>query len=113
MIEGVGIALVDLARFARARERFGERFLTRAFSAEEREYAFCRLHPDPHLAGRLAAKFALCKALGRMVPLHRLSVVRSGGPPRLELDGEPLAALLTISHTDEWALAHVLIEARG
>lgn len=59
----VGIDVVEVARLGRAVERWGERFLARTFTDEERDYCAGKAHPLDHLAGRLAAKEAVFKAL--------------------------------------------------
>lgn len=116
-IEGIGLSLIDVERFRALRLRFGERFLRRFFSASERAYAFAHLLPDPHLAGRLAAKIALCKALGEKKPFLKLEVSRGEqGKPEIQLlDGGceasgPNKFFLSISHSGTLAIAQVLIE---
>jgi holo-[acyl-carrier protein] synthase len=57
----VGIDSVEIARIAAAVLRYGERFLSRVYTADERAYAGIRPHA---LAVRFAAKEATAKALG-------------------------------------------------
>ena len=57
---GIGIDLVDTARFSRP----GERLLARLFTPAERGFASGRPHPAQHYAARFAAKEAVLKALG-------------------------------------------------
>ena len=57
----VGLDLIDIARVARARERFGARFDARLFTPQE--IALCRGNVQ-RLAARIAAKEAAVKALG-------------------------------------------------
>lgn len=56
-----GIDLIECERIAEGIERFGERFLTRFFTLDER--ADCGGNPT-RLAARFAAKEAVAKALG-------------------------------------------------
>ncbi len=56
-----GVDLVEIARVQASAERFGDRFLTRVFTAAE--LAICAGRP-PSLAARFAAKEAVAKALG-------------------------------------------------
>ena len=64
MIRGVGTDVVSIERVAAAIERFGERFVNRILTPEERErYARTRLKAS-HLAKRFAAKEAFSKAIG-------------------------------------------------
>ncbi len=57
----VGVDVVEISRIAAAVTRYGERFLSRVFTADERAYAAGRA---PALAVRFAAKEATAKALG-------------------------------------------------
>lgn len=52
---------IEIARIAAAVARYGERFLSRVYTADERGYAGGR---TPALAVRFAAKEATAKALG-------------------------------------------------
>ena len=122
MIIGSGIDATDLSRIERLWKRYGERFLTRVFTTGEVAYCQHRRNPVPHLAGRFAAKEAAMKALGtgrsQKVLWRDIEVVRSGGPPQLEFHGGAArrfaqlgaeSSLLTITHSDAMALAHVLL----
>jgi len=83
VIAGVGIDVVDIARFERTLERTpGLR--DRLFTAPEREL------PARSLAARFAAKEALAKSLGAPVGLRwtDVTVVRAAsGAPGLEFTG--------------------------
>lgn len=121
-IVGLGLDATEVTRIAETLERYGDRFLQRVFT--EREIAYCmrRKNPAPHLAGRFAAKEAGMKAIGTGhaygVLWRDLEVVRDGGPPQLQFHNEAARhferlgatkALLTITHTDTLALAHVIL----
>jgi len=121
-IIGIGLDATDIDRVADVIERYGERFLRRVFTDDEIAYCTARRVPAIHFAGRFAAKEAGMKALGtghsRGVVWRDLEVVRRGGPPQLQFHGgaaRRLAAiggrtsLLTITHSDDLALAHVMI----
>ena len=83
MIVGVGIDVVDVARFGAALERTpGLR--TRLFTESERDL------PLRSLAARFAAKEALAKALGAPAGMHWHDAEVHRGPdgrPRLEVEG--------------------------
>ncbi len=57
----IGVDVVEISRIAAAVRRYGERFLARVYTADERVYAAGRA---PALAVRFAAKEAAAKALG-------------------------------------------------
>ena len=55
-IIGHGIDLVEVARIARMHADHGPHFLDRCFTPAEQAYCLDHKRPDPHLAGRFAAK---------------------------------------------------------
>jgi holo-[acyl-carrier protein] synthase len=121
-IIGLGLDATDIDRIATTIERYGERFLHRIFTEGEVAYCTRRRVPAIHFAGRFAAKEAAMKALGtghsQGVLWRDIEVVRRGGPPQLQLRGGAAtrfaaiggrSSLLTITHSDDLALAQVLI----
>ncbi|CAM3694754.1 holo-ACP synthase [Occultella aeris] len=87
MIVGVGIDVVDVARFLATIERT-PRLRERLFTPAERDL------PPASLAARFAAKEAIAKALGapggmswQDATVHRVS----GGPPVVDLTGSVAA----------------------
>src|SRR6186713_2835092 len=121
-IIGIGMDATEIDRIEAAVARYGDRFLRRVFTEGEIAYAHRRRNPAPHLAGRFAAKEAAMKALGtghsQGVLWRDVEVIRRGGPPQLQLHGGAArrfaamggrSTLLTITHSDELALAQVLI----
>jgi holo-[acyl-carrier protein] synthase len=123
-IIGLGFDATDIPRVRAAVERFGDRFLHRVFTDAEIAYCTRQRDPVPSLAGRFAAKEATMKALGtghsRGVLWKDIEVLRHGGPPELRFTGGALRrfdiirarrSLLTITHSDALAMAHVLLLA--
>jgi len=132
MIIGTGEDTVDIRRIQAALDRFGERFLNRAFTPGEQAKAATRKglrEPASTLAKRFAAKEAASKALGtgfsHGVFLKSIGVINapSGKPALLLKDGaaERLKSLtpegkeirvhLTLSDEYPYARAFVIIEA--
>ena len=116
MILGVGIDVVDIARFDEALQRTpGMR--TRLFTEEERE------RPLASLAARFAAKEALAKALGAPTGMDWLDaeiVSEPTGDPRFDLRGSVLARAdeigvmsvhVSMSHDAGIASAVVVLES--
>lgn len=64
MVVGLGTDLVDVARFRRVADRFGDHFLESLFSPAEIGWCRRRRRPWEHLAARFAAREAVLKALG-------------------------------------------------
>jgi holo-[acyl-carrier protein] synthase len=124
MIKGIGIDSVQLARIARVYAEYGGKFLTRILTDAEREYVARWADPVPRIAGRFAAKEACMKALGTGwgggVRWRDIEVTRGpAGAPVAHLTGraaEHLARLggshvhCTITHTDDHAMAIIIIE---
>jgi holo-[acyl-carrier protein] synthase len=119
---GVGIDIVDVARFALALERHPA-IAARLFTNDERRDAGAR--PE-RLAARFAAKEAVLKTLRvglGAAPWHSIEIRRDpGGAPSVALHGAAatLAASrgvdelhLSMSHTHQIAAAFVVASARG
>ena len=113
---------MEIARIAHSLERYGDRFLRHVFT--DGEVAYCRAKRDSasSFAARFAAKEAAMKALGtgfsRGVHWRGIEVVRRYGPPQLQFHGGALdrftalgatKSLLTLTHSRELSIAHVLL----
>ena len=115
MILGIGVDVVDLARFTRAVSRT-PRLVTRLFAESERSL------PPHSQAGRFAAKEALIKALGRSDGLrwHDMEIVADdhGNPSFLLSNGAADAVQafggasvhVSITHDAGVACAFVVVE---
>ena len=121
-IIGTGIDATEIERIAASIERWGDRFVRRVFTDDE--IAYCRRKKDfaSSFAARFAAKEAAMKALGtghsRGVFWTGIEVVRRHGPPQIRFHGGAAeraaqmgatGSLLTITHSRELAIAHVLL----
>ncbi len=125
MIVGMGSDLVDVRRIERMIDRYGERFLDRIFTAEERARSDRRARRVESYAKRFAAKEACAKALGTGfragVFFRDLGVVNlRGGRPTMRLTGgaaerlarlmpDGCAAQIDITLTDEGPLAQAVV----
>ncbi|MGL5858944.1 MAG: holo-ACP synthase [Angustibacter sp.] len=117
MIVGVGIDVVDIARFGSTLER-SPRLRERLFAEQERS------RPLASLAARFAAKEALAKALGAPVGLRwtdAVVVTDAGGRPSFDVSGTVAARVaelgaqslhLSMSHDAGIASAVVVAERR-
>lgn len=117
---GLGLDLVDVARFERVLER-RPALVSRLFASEELDYAGTLARPVVTLAGRFAAKEAVMKALGvgiGAVDWMDVAVLRKeGGAPDLIVRGRAARLAdsrgvtswqLSISHTGSVAAAVVV-----
>ncbi len=125
MIVGLGVDVVDLARFRSALERHGGRFEARVFTQAELASCAGRADRDRALAGRFAAKEACLKALGSgwSSGVTFPDVEISGGfpdPPRIALRGAAAdrarslgvgRSHVSISHDGPVAMAVVVLES--
>jgi holo-[acyl-carrier protein] synthase len=129
MILGIGLDVCDVERIRHALEATsGDRFRTRVFT--DAESAYCEARRRGRFASyavRFAAKEAAMKALGTGwaggVKWREFEVVRAdGGAPRLVLHGKAAELarqrgmtrwLLALTHTDESAVASVVVEDGG
>jgi holo-[acyl-carrier protein] synthase len=124
MIVGTGVDIAEVDRIRESIERFGERFLRRVFTEGEIEYCEKKAGRFESYAARFAAKEAGMKALGtgwnHGVRWRDIEVVRPKGQrPTIQFHGQAASfaqklgaknIALSITHTREQALAHVILE---
>ncbi|MGA3107178.1 MAG: holo-ACP synthase [Terriglobales bacterium] len=125
MILGTGVDIAEVPRIRESIERFGDRFLRRVFTEGEVRYCEHKVTRYESFAARFAAKEAGMKALGtgwsHGVRWRDIEVVRPKGQrPTIQFHGEAAAIAarlgtkniaLSITHTSEQALAHVILES--
>ena len=123
MIISTGIDIIEVARIREALKRTA-RFVDRVFTPDERAYCESRGAAAQHYAARFAAKEATLKALGTGwsggIAWHDVEVkTHETGAPYVVLSGEALEVFirltgrhlhLSMSHTNEHAIAQVIIE---
>lgn len=118
-----GVDLVEVKRIETTVARYGERFLSRVFTASEIAYCHGRA---PELAVRFAAKEAVSKALGVGIQHHdgvgwcEIEVIADAhGKPSVRLSGRAAQRAgelglhtfaLSLSHTREYAIAMLVAE---
>jgi holo-[acyl-carrier protein] synthase len=120
-IFGIGIDLVEVGRIKQSMMKFDERFKNRIFSKEEQ--SFCELQKEKFLsyAAHFASKEAFSKALGTglrgKISWQEIVVVDNGkSRPELKIYGRAKELLdnrktfLSITHTDNYASAIVIVE---
>jgi holo-[acyl-carrier protein] synthase len=124
---GIGVDIVETARIERSLERFGERFLRRVFTQGELDYCAAMPFPARHYGARFAAKEAVSKAfgtgIGSQIGWRDIEVKRKEtGEPYILLHGSAAAlagtlrvvdALISLSHSDHYAVANAILIARA
>jgi holo-[acyl-carrier protein] synthase len=124
MILGTGVDLAEVARIEEAIARYGDRFIRRIYTQGEIAYVESKANRFERYAGRFAAKEAGMKAIGtgwkRGVRWQDFEVSNlPSGRPTLRLHGEAARVAeqmgvktisLSITHTAELGMAHVILE---
>lgn len=124
MIVGTGVDLAEVPRIRASVERFGARFVERVYTPAEIAYVERKANKFERYAARFAAKEAGMKAIGtgwkRGVKWQDFEVVNlPTGRPTLHLHGVAAEFArklgvrnisLSLTHTAEMAMAHVILE---
>ena len=121
-IYGIGIDVIEVSRIVEACEEFGDRFLERIFTEDERAYCSRQKRPELHYAARWAAKEAVSKAFGTGIGADLawadVEVVRAeSGEPSLVLHGDGKAFAerekireikISLTHAKNYAAANAV-----
>jgi holo-[acyl-carrier protein] synthase len=124
MILGTGVDLAEVDRIRAAIGRYGRRFIDRIYTPGEIAYVERKANRFERYAGRFAAKEAGMKAIGtgwkQGVRWQDFEVANlPSGRPTLKLHGEAERIArqlgvklisLSITHTAELGMAHVILE---
>jgi len=124
VIVGTGVDLAEVPRIRASIERFGARFVDRIFTPAEIAYVERKANRFERYAARFAAKEAGMKAIGtgwkRGVTWQDFEVANlPSGKPTLRLHGVAAAVAaqlgvrnisLSLTHTKELGMAHVILE---
>jgi len=124
VIVGTGVDLAEVPRIRASIERYGDRFVHRIFTPAEIAYVESKANRFERYAARFAAKEAGMKAIGtgwkRGVRWQDFEVANlPSGKPTLRLHGvaariaEQLGVRnvsLSLTHTAELGMAHVILE---
>jgi holo-[acyl-carrier protein] synthase len=124
MIVGIGIDITEIKRLGRLLERQGDQVWERVLAPEERRAFTSEKRRIEFLSGRWAAKEAASKAFGTgigQITFHDLVIQNDeAGAPYLTLKGNAFKFAserginrvhLSISHSDEYAVAQVILES--
>jgi holo-[acyl-carrier protein] synthase len=124
MIFGTGVDIVKIERIEKVIKKWGERFIDRVFTSEEKAFCLKRVKPYPAFALRFAAKEAFSKALGtgmrQGVFWRDIEVFHfKSGKPGLNIYGTSLSLCekekiksfhVSLSDEDEYGVAMVILE---
>lgn len=122
MIFGIGTDIVEVERIKSIAENYGSRFLNRVFTKTEQEYSESFNEKKfVHYSARFAAKESFSKAIGTgLTQGFKFTDIairnEESGKPVIELDGDlkrdygHLKAFVSLSHTDNNAIAYIILE---
>jgi holo-[acyl-carrier protein] synthase len=124
MIVGTGVDLCEVPRIRQSIARFGARFIERIYTAAEIAYVERRANRFERYAARFAAKEAGMKAIGtgwrHGVRWQDFEVANlPSGKPTLRFHGVAArvaaklgvrSVALSMTHTSEMGMAHVILE---
>lgn len=115
MITGIGLDIVEIERIRTVSTRT-ESFVKRILSERELEIyeQLSAKRRVEFLAGRFAAKEAFSKARGTGIgagcEFGQIEVLSaSNGKPELYFDGKPVNGFVSITHSQEYAAAQVIL----
>ena len=118
MITGIGLDIVELERIRTVSTRT-DSFVKRILSDREQEIyqQLSSSRKVEFLAGRFAAKEAFSKARGTGIgagcEFGQIEILSaSNGKPELYFDGEPVNGFVSITHSQEYAAAQVILTER-
>lgn len=125
MIVGTGVDLAEVGRIRLAIERYGARFVQRIYTPREIAYVERKANKYERYAARFAAKEAGMKAIGTGwrggVRWQDFEVTNlPSGKPTLTFHGVAASVAarlgvknvaLSLTHTSETGMAHVILEA--
>ena len=124
MIAGIGIDVAEVDRIREAIERHGHRFTSRIYTAAEIAYVERKANRFERYAARFAAKEAGMKAIGTgwkggvrwqdfevsNLPSGRHTLKLHGEAARIAEKMGVKTIALSITHTAELGMAHVILE---
>lgn len=121
MITGIGVDVIEIERIRRSIDRFGSRFLTKIFTADEIEFCTGRAQASRHFAELFAAKEAVSKAMatgntGDFGWLNVEVIYDKKGKPDVRFYNamkrviEGYTVFLSLSHSEHIVIACVMIE---
>lgn len=125
MLAGIGVDIVEINRFQRIVDRFGDRIASRLLTAQEFTQYQRRNNSLSYLASRFAAKEAASKALGtgiaKGINFHSIEVINNdnngpelvfhGAASDLLIQKNIAQVMLSLSDEKHYAVAMVVLES--
>ena len=117
----IGTDIIKISRIGKIISDKGKRFLSHVFTENEQSICNAKASPHIHYGGKFAAKEAVKKALlscddKKNIPLSSIEIQNKvDGAPKVMMNGEMGCAgnlQVSISHTDEYAIATAILEIK-
>ena len=106
----VGTDIIEVKRFREKPLEKNKKFYNSIFSKAELSHCIKYANPYSHLAGIFAAKESVIKCLGKPITFHDIEIKwNKHGKPSATIPHKKLEINVTISHTDEHAIAFAVI----
>ena len=105
----IGIDLIEVDRIKKAIER-NEGFKEKIFSKKEIEYCETKKNKYESYAARFCAKESFVKAMNVSIDFKEFEVLNeTNGKPYMKYKGEKINGEISLSHTNKYAIANILI----
>ena len=107
-IIGIGTDIEHIARFRKKNYENDKAFYNKVFSKAEIEYCLKKADPYASFTGKFCAKEAVVKALEKnnMFKMADIEIInKKQGQPEAFVNGKKLNCFLSISHTNDNAIA--------
>ena len=105
----IGIDILEVKRIKKAMER-NNSFKEKVFSKREIEYCESKKNKYESYTARFCAKEAFVKAMNVSIDFKEFEVLNeTNGKPYMIYKGERINGEISLSHTNEYAIANILI----
>ncbi len=109
---GIGVDIEEVGRFKDLPFLENKDFYGKVFVAREIDYCLKQTNPYPHFTARFCAKEAAIKACsGRITNPLDIEITKRGDKPAIKSRLIKGKIHLSISHTEKYAVAMVIIES--
>ena len=115
----IGTDIIQISRITDIILDKGQRFLSHVFTEYEQSYCNTKVSSHIHYGGKFAAKEAVKKAIlssngSNNIPLNTIEIQnKNDGSPKVIMATNTLGNIqVSISHTDEYAIATAILEIK-
>ena len=107
--QSIGVDIEEISRFSKNKYKKRKSFYEKIFTPKEIDYCLSKLNPYPHFTARFCAKEAVLKALqNQKIMLSDIEIIMKDNKPLLKLPNGH-CGLVSLSHTEKYAIAFVIL----